>query len=238
MKKTKSNYLLVLIFLAIGCSTSKKSMVNSTQENNYEITFTNLQKGKTLENNKKLLININANATESSKYKRIIDNQFRELEKLELGFAKISYDKKDNAKYDCEIEILFDELTINDDESTSNKQYSRKIREDGVTPDEHNSTGSVTVIGYVHQIKKIRKLKWDINMKVHSDSNHCKSKGSSFTENFISRSVNNTLSGDERAISKKYKESIEEPLLSKKDMIIEVIDKIYKEVEDQLKSND
>ena len=236
--KTTSNYLLVLIFLAMGCTTSKKSMINSSSKNNYEITFTNLPKGKSLENNKKLLINFSADALESSKYKKLIDQQFYALENLDLGYAKIFYNNKDDVKYDCEINILFDELTIDDEKNINNKLFSKKVREEGVTPDEHNSVGVVTVTGYVHQIKTIRKLNWNIKMKVHSDSNHCQLNNNSFTESIISRFVENTLSGDERAISKKYKEPIEEPLLSRKDMIIEVIHKVYQEVETQLKSYD
>lgn len=235
MKNTISIYLLVLIFLAIGCSTSKKTMVKISQEKSYEKALNNLKKGKSPEKNKKLLINsintilksqtmekdslinselfedkekgykiseylytkldeskeyingqfdsqrislnserielkkylkesfhtrgkmdfekakkgqdkylsreafkslkkskkygneeinnlikecseysivhyhVRANGTESRIYETLIDNQFKALENLELPFVKIYYNKKDAVKYDCEIDIQFDE---------------------------------------------------------------------------------------------------------------------------------
>lgn len=237
MKNTISNYLLVLIFLATGCSSSKKSTVESSQENCYEITFNNLPKGKSLEKNKRLSVNVKANAAENRKYKKLIDYHFKELEKLELGFAKIYYDKKDAVNYDCEIEILFDELKISDEESINNKSFTKKVRDEAVTADETDTYQTVAVVGYVRQTKKIRKLNWDIVMKVNSDFNYCKSTNISSVESFVSKSVDYSLSGDERAISRKYKEPIGEPLLSKKEMIIGAINQVYKKVEDQLSSN-
>jgi len=234
MNKTISIYLLSLFLFAIGCSTSKKSIVNTDLDNNYTITWNDSQKGKLQE--KELLINVKAYATESSKYKKLIDNQFKELEKLELGYAKIFYNRDDEEKYDCEIDLLFDELIIHDDESINNKSFSKKVRDEVVTASESETYGTTTVNGYVRQTKTIRKLNWNITMKTHSDSNNCKLYNNSFTENLISKSVNNSLSGDERAISKKYKDPIGQPLVSKTDMIHEVINRVYKNLETQLKS--
>jgi nickel-dependent lactate racemase len=74
-------------------------------------------------------------------------------------------------------------------------------------------------------------------MKINSDSNNCKFSNSSFSEISISKSVNNSLSGDERAIPKKYKDPIGKPLLSNKEMTEEAIIRVYKKIENQLKNN-
>ncbi len=180
---------------------------------------------------------VKAKATESKKYEGLINEQFRALERLDLGFAKVYYNKKDAVNYDCEIEILFDELTIKDEESIHNKDFSKVIQGEQEQSDDGSIIYKETVRGYVHQRKKKRKLTWEIVMKINSDSSHCQLTNNSFTESFISRSVDNFLSGDERAIAKKYKDLIGEPLSSKNDMAKEAIIRVYKKIEDQLKTN-
>lgn len=358
--KDISNYLLILIFLTIGCSTSKKTMVKNSQEKRYEKALFKLKKGKSLKKNKELLINsintilklqtikkdslinsklledkekgyaiseylymkldeskeyvngqfdsqiislnrerielkkylkesfytrgkmdfetakksqdkylsrvayqslnkskkygnyeinnlikecseysvfsyhIRAKTTKGRIFELLIDDKFRELENLKLSYTNIYYNKKDAIKYDCEIEILFDELIIKDERDSKTKQFSRELT--GQQTDS-TTTFSSTIRGYVHQSIKKRKLNWDIIMKINSDSNKCRLTSNSFTEKLVSKSVNYTLSGDERAISRKYKTPIGKSLLSKKDMTREAIIKVYNKIEYLLREN-
>jgi len=82
------------------------------------------------------------------------------------------------------------------------------------------------VTSYVYEVKQIRKLKWEIKIKTNSTNNF-------FNENLISRTFDYTLSGYERAISRKYKKLLD-PLTSKEDMIKEAINEIYKKTKYQL----
>ena len=223
MKNTPSNYLFALIFLVIGCSTSKKATIkkNLSSENNIVHYLVNIK------------------SIESDKYDILIENQFRELENLDLPFVKIHYNKKDVKKFDCEIDIVFGNLTINDKEYSNNKHFSKVVKEQQTQSENDNgpTISSETIRGYVYQNIKERKLNWDIIVKINSNSNNCKFTNNSFTEGFISKSVNNTLSGDERAISKKYKEPIGEPLLSKIEMMEKAINRVFQKIENQLKKN-
>lgn len=227
MKNTISIYLFALIFFALGCSTSKKSTVKKYQGSEDSIVY----------------YHVNAKSTENGKYDALIENQFKELETLELPFVKIHFNKKEAIKYDCDIEIVFDELTITDEESFNNKHFpevqGKNTRSDrSVTT---SSTGGLR--GYVYQQIKKRKLNWDIIIKINSDSNNCELANSSFTERFIAKSINNTLSGDESLIPRKYKDPLEsqeplgKPLLSKREMTEEAIKRVYTKIEKQLTKN-
>lgn len=220
MKKFPFYYFFALIFILTGCSSSK----NSLKKNN-------------LKKNKKLLIHITAKSIEGQKINDLIDKRFVELEKLDLPFAKIQYNNKDEIVHNNEITILFNELTINDKENIRNKHFSKKVSEQQSQSDDGPTIHSVSVIGYVHQREKERKLNWSIKMNVNSDSNISEIKDSSFTENIISKSVNNTISGDERAISNKYKEPIGMRLSSRQNMIETAINNVYKKLEVHLRRN-
>ena len=201
--------------------------------NKHEKALNNLKKESSKLDNYHYLIRVETTA-ESEKYKPLIYNQFRKLKKI--PFVKISYNKELDIKYDCEIDILFDGLTVKDEEYTYNKHFSKAINGYQAQSDDGPSTYTKTVRGYVYQVKKMRKLNWNIIMKINSDSNNCEPTNSNHTEEFISRSFNNTISGDERAISEKYKK-FEEPLLSEENMAEEVIKRVYKKIEYLLKKS-
>jgi hypothetical protein len=83
----------------------------------------------------------------------LIQNKFRELENLDLRFAKIHYKKKDAINYDGEIEILFDDLSIKDKEYNNNKHFSKVVKGNQTRSerDERSTTYSETVSAYVFQ---------------------------------------------------------------------------------------
>ena len=227
MKNTILLYLFALIFLAISCITSKKATVKRNQRSENSIVH----------------YHFNAKSIESGKYDALIENQFKELKKLELPFVKIHFNKKDAIKYDCDIEIVFDELTITDEENIYNKHFPR-VQGKNTRADRSVTTSSTGGLrGYVHQQIKKRKLNWEIIIKINSDSNNCELTNNSFTERFIAKSINNTLSGEESLIPRKYKdpldsqEPIGKPLLSRRQMTEEAIKRIYTKIENQLIKN-
>lgn len=174
------------------------------------------------------------------KYQKIIDNEFKKLEDLALRSTKVHYNENQEAKYDCEIQIIFKGLSIKDREYSQNKHFSKEIREE--QPLDDNEVGSAfyskTVRGYVHQRIKERKLIWDIIFTKEFASNNCGCKEDSYTETIISKSIDNSITGDERAISKKYKESIGQPLSSRLELEMEAIANVYSKLAYQLKKND
>jgi hypothetical protein len=220
MKNFPFCYFLAFLLTITGCSSSKRSF----GKNN-------------LEKNKKLLIHITTKSNENGKIQDLIDQRFVEMEKLDLPFAKIQYNKKDGVLHNNEIIILFDKLTITNKENIRNKHFSKKVSEQQSQSDDGPTIHSVTVNGYVHQREKERKLNWDIKLNVNSDSTILRIKDNSWTENIISKSINNTISGDERAISNKYKESLGANLSSRQNMIEAAINNVYKKLEVQLRRN-
>jgi hypothetical protein len=178
---------------------------------------------------------VNVETTEGSEYRALIDRQFKELESLELPSVKIFYNRKDSIKYNCVIDVLFDKLTIKEKESTINKHFP-KVQGKNIRADRSVSSIPSTTRGYVYQVKNERKLSWNIIVKINSTSNSCKLTNNSFTERLISKTENNTLSGDEAVIPRKFRDpiEIEKPLLTKEEMIEEVIYNVYKKIEYQL----
>lgn len=233
MKKVLILSVVPILVVLNVFSGSQNSLVKINQETKHERTLNNLKKETSEFDTYHYLIRVET-TTESKKYKPLIDNQFRKLKKI--PFVKISFNKELGLKYDCEIDILFDGLTVKDEEYTYNKHFSKAVNGFQAQSDDGPTTYTETVRGYVYQVKKMRKLNWNIIMKINSDSNNCKSTNSRHTEEFISRSFNNTISGDERAISEKYKK-VEEPLLSEENMIEEVIKRVYKKTKYHLKKN-
>ncbi|MGB6268148.1 MAG: hypothetical protein WBF67_03980 [Olleya sp.] len=223
MKTITSICIFVLVLTTIGCSTSKKTTVN---------------RDNSLEDNT-VSYHVKAKSIESDKYNILIDNKFQELESLDLPLVKIYYNKKDVTEVDCEIEIIFGNLTINDKDYSKNKHFSKVVKEEQAK-DENDISPTIssnTIRGYSYQKIEERKLNWDINLRNIPDSNNCKLTNDTFTERIISKSINNILSGDERAIPKKYKVRFGQPLLSKEDMIEETINNVYQKIAYQLKKN-
>lgn len=224
MKNTISNYPYLLIFLVIACSTSKETTVKTNQGSEDDITH----------------YHVRATSTGSEEYDALIENQFRELENLALPFVKVHYNTKDAIKCNCEIDLVFDNFTINDREYSRNKHFSKVVHEEQTQAENDNGPilSSETVRGYVYQQIKERKLNWEVVIKTNSNSNNCRFTNRSFKEKLISKSVNSTISGDERAISKKYKEEpIGQPLLSKREIAEEAIHSVFKKIVYQLKKN-
>lgn len=220
MKNTNSNFLFILAFLFIGCSSSKKISFKRNLGSKDKIVY----------------YHIKTKSNKNSKYETLIENKFRELENLKLPFVEIYYNKKENIKIDCEINIVFDSLSINNASYSQNKSFSKVIKQQQLEADGTTSLGSETIRGYTYQRIKERKLNWIIHMNTLSTSNNCEISDITFTENFKSKSINNILSGDERAISEKYKNLIDQPLFSEREMIEVAINNVYKKIVSKLKN--
>lgn len=173
------------------------------------------------------------------KHQPIIDDQFKELLNLELHPAKIYYNETAVIKYDCEIEIIFSDLTVKEKEYSQNKHFSKVVSGEQTLAenDDGPMVYSETVRGFVYQRIKERKLNWDIIIKNNFTSNNFDFPERSYTETIVSKTTNNSISGDERAISKKYKEAIGKPLLSRSDMEELAIANVYSKIAYQLKRN-
>ncbi|TVZ55826.1 hypothetical protein OD91_1094 [Lutibacter sp. Hel_I_33_5] len=147
------------------------------------------------------------------------------------------YKKKDTLEYDCEIEIVFDKLVIKDRKYKKNKHFSKNVSLQQAQSDDGPINHTTRVYGFVFQNIKERKLRWGIKMKVNANSNKCKLTNNVFKGKLISKSINNTVSGDESAISRKYKELHGKPLLREKEMVEKVVKQVYKKIKFQFKKH-
>ena len=184
-----------------------------------------------------LVYKVEAKDLENTSYKSMIDDQFKELQNLELFLTKVFYKKKDNTPCDCQVEILFDRLITNDSEDGSTQEFTKQVQEQIQKSDGSTGVTTITVRGSVTQRIKRRNLDWAVRINITPNGNNCKLKNKSYAKKLVSESITINTSGDHRAIPEKYTNAIEEPLLNKTEMAEEVINRVFEDVKNEFKNS-
>ena len=184
-----------------------------------------------------VVYNVNVDLNFEQEYRWEVNRKFDDLEGRQ-GFTRIVYDRQGNVG-DCLVELDFDSLDEDLQESTSTKNYSEKI-EDGYTI-QKDSTGKEikitkykTVTGSVTTRRISKRIKWRVNLDVRSMNGDCNLKEERFSEELIDEVDQFEISGDQRAIPSQYTRNNNEKLESTDDMVDDLIDELYRDIYDYL----
>ena len=167
---------------------------------------------------------------------RVLDN----LEDINNPFTEVYYEKTLNPKdIDCTIEINFESLDID----TQERDRERDFKEEVVVGKEKitNDKGEEVEVDKVEEVEGIvtektiiKTAEWRVTIDVRSHSSNCKIQSTRFAEALSSEISFYVLSGDERAIPRKYKKKNRDELMNDDDMVEALLEKIYDKVADYI----
>ena len=180
-----------------------------------------------------VIYNVNIDLNFDQSYRWEVNRKFDDLEGRQ-GFIRIVYDRQGNVG-DCLVEIDFDRLDEDYQESTSTKNYSEKI-EDGYTTKTDTSGNEIkiikykTVTGSVTTRRITKRVRWRVNLDVRSMNGDCNLREERFSEELVDEVDQYEISGDERAIPTQYTKSKNDKLERTDDMVDDLIDELYRDI--------
>ncbi|MFT6338015.1 MAG: hypothetical protein ACJATI_004784 [Halioglobus sp.] len=179
-----------------------------------------------------VIYNVNVDLNFDQTYRWEVNRKFDDLEGSQ-GFTRIVYDRPGNVG-DCLVELDFDSLDEDIQESTSTKSYSEKI-EDGYTTKIDTSGQEIkvpkyiTVTGNVTTRRITKKVRWRVNLDVRSMNGDCNLKEERFSVELVNEVDQYEISGDERAVPSQYTRN-NDKLVSTDDMVDDLIDELYRDI--------
>jgi hypothetical protein len=183
----------------------------------------------------RLIYTVKAEAVFGIIYEWRIDRQFERLENYSDSFQRIFYEKNNVEGVDCEMEIEFSNLDINNNENARTEIFSQQIQTGttSVTDAEGNVTQVPvysTVEGSVNIITRVREAEWEVNINVRSGSHNCKFKEDRFSRRLLAEVEEYYTSGDIRAIPFQYRNGTSGIMPTDDQMADELLEIIFREV--------
>jgi hypothetical protein len=154
-----------------------------------------------------MLIDVN---TWDYKYQWDIDQQFRQIENESRNFVRLHYNRI-VPEVDCEVDVNFDNLRIQESRAQSKTESFTKLIQDGfetVTDANGNTTQKpkyIQIEGFLTTYTNSRRYEWHVNLMADRFSKYCDLNPRTFVSSqTVSRNEYQT-SGDLRAIPDQYK---------------------------------
>ena len=134
----------------------------------------------------------------------------------------------------AKIEISLSSLDIDTKESENSEEFKTDITTTETTTNsdgeevEVESTTEVLAKTYTKEITKT--AEWDVSIAVEG-TNNCSVRDTRFTEDYTSKIVEMRYEGDKRALPSRFKSGSDGDLMSDDDMMEELLEKVYDQVE-------
>ncbi len=180
-----------------------------------------------------VVYNVNADLNFDQTYRWEVNRKFDDLEGRQ-GFIRIVYDTPGNVG-DCLVELDFDRLDVDFQESTSTKTYSGEV-EDGYTTKIDTSGQEIkvpkyiTATGSVTTRRTTKRVRWRVNLDVRSMTSDCMLKEERFIEEVTDEIDQYEASGNLRVIPYKFLQNNNSKLESTDNMVDDLIDELYRDI--------
>lgn len=174
-----------------------------------------------------------------SGYSWEIDNKFEDLAGNKR-FSEIIYDRGDQSRADCLIEIEFDDPEMEESTSSNEEVFTtdvvkgtKIILNDEGEEQKVNIWEEVSGKVITHSIS--RKLTWTLELDIRANSKHCDLRDKEFSAEMEVEKVEYQLHGDLRAIPEEYQEELDDPdIWEEEDFVDDLLDDLYELVKNYL----
>jgi hypothetical protein len=154
-----------------------------------------------------------------------VDNILEDLEDESGQYITVEYDPIgiiNNA--DCEINIIINSLEIDTDEDYDTIDFEEEIEVDST---------EVTITAEV-EIKEITKTSLlEVRIRASGGKN-CEVSGTTLSKSYEEKEESYSLSGDERAIPRKYKKDKEIDYRDEDDILLELLEELYSDIRSRI----